>query len=105
MRGDRREPVSNAGVTGSPALSASPCGLTGYALGGKMIEKLKWNDATKKLPDDAGTVLLWVRTAKPFSNPVWMTGYFDEGDWHASDTGNVVYGIVTYWAEPNGPGA
>jgi hypothetical protein len=70
-----------------------------------MIEKLKWNDATKKLPDDAGTVLLWVRTAKPFSNPVWMTGYFDDGDWHGSETGNVVHGIVTHWAEPNGPGA
>ena len=72
-----------------------------------MIEKLKWNDATKKLPDDAGTVLLWMRTAKPFSNPIWMTGYFDNGAWHDSETGHALNlnSIVTHWAEPNGPGA
>lgn len=26
-----------------------------------MIEKLKWNDATKKMPPDESVVLLWVR--------------------------------------------
>jgi hypothetical protein len=70
-----------------------------------MIEKLKWTDVTKKLPDDAGTVLLWVRNARQFSNPCWMTGYFDEGAWHDSETGYAVHSIVTHWAEPNGPGA
>ena len=70
-----------------------------------MIERLKWNDADKKMPDSAGTVLLWVRTAKPFSNPCWMTGYFDNGAWHESETGDAVRSIVTHWAEPNGPGA
>ena len=70
-----------------------------------MIEKLKWNDVTKKLPDNDGTVLLWVRTERPFSNPGWMTGYFDEGAWFDSETGYAVHLVVTHWTEPNGPGA
>ena len=40
-----------------------------------MIEKLKWNDVAKEMPDEGSSVLLWVRDPKPFANPGWMTGY------------------------------
>jgi hypothetical protein len=70
-----------------------------------MIEKLKWNDVAKEMPDAGSTVLLWVRDPKPFANPGWMTGYLDEGEWHDSETSHALTEIVTHWAEPNGPGA
>lgn len=70
-----------------------------------MIERLNWHDTAGELPDAGSTVLLWVRDAKPFANPGWITGYLDDGDWHDSETGHVLTEIVTHWADPNGPGA
>ena len=68
-----------------------------------MIEKLKWNDVAKEMPDVGSMVLLWVRYPKPFSNPGWMAGYLDDDGWHDSETSHVLTEIVTHWAEPNGP--
>jgi hypothetical protein len=70
-----------------------------------MIEKLKWNDATKAPPDAGSTVLLWVRDPTPFANLGWAIGYLDDGEWHDGETDHVMTEVVTHWADPNGPGA
>lgn len=46
-----------------------------------MIEKLKWNDATKKMPPDESVVLLWVRFPRPFAGLFWTLGYVKDGIW------------------------
>jgi hypothetical protein len=70
----------------------------------KMIERLEWNDATKKLPDSGDRVLIWANPPKVFANPFWMTGYLYEGKWHDGDTGDKLLFTVTHWAVPKGPG-
>jgi len=69
-----------------------------------MIERLEWNDATKKLPEDENVVLLWVRFSKPWSGLFWTLGYVRDGIWHDHDTELKLTSTVMYWAEPNGPG-
>lgn len=70
---------------------------------GKMIEKLKWHDATKVQPDHKDTVLMWIRGSKPFSHPGWTIGWFENGDWFENESGRRTIWVVTHWAVPEGP--
>lgn len=68
-----------------------------------MIEKLRWNDVTKKMPEDESVVLLWVRFPRLFANPFWTLGYVRDGIWYEHCTEIKMTTNVMYWAEPNGP--
>lgn len=70
----------------------------------KMIERLEWNDATKKLPKEGEVVLLWVRFSGPWAGLFWTLGYVRDGKWYDHDTDLEMIATVMYWAEPNGPG-
>ena len=68
-----------------------------------MIEKLRWNDVTKKMPEDGGVVLIWVRFPGPFAGQFWTLGYVRDGIWYDHDTDRKMIATVTHWAEPKGP--
>jgi hypothetical protein len=63
-------------------------------------EIIAWIDASKELPDDNITVLLFLKEA---SEPVW-TVHHEDNNWHYSEGYVIRSGSVTHWAHmPSGP--
>lgn len=66
-----------------------------------MSETLNWIDASKDVPDENQTVLMFMPGA---DEPVWL-GYLDEGTWKLAD-GMDTDTVVSHWCElPEGPKA
>ena len=61
---------------------------------------LTWHEASTQ-PDADLTVLLWIRYEDGTSD--WAAGWWDSVDWLDAATGGLVGGVVTHWAEPEGP--
>lgn len=63
---------------------------------------LTWHEAGQQ-PDADLTVLVWIRYDDGTSD--WAPGWWDGVDWLDAATGGLVGGVVTHWAEPEGPAA
>jgi hypothetical protein len=62
------------------------------------IEHLKWHATACAMPDADITVLMWIEP-----DSIWAGGWWDDEDWRYCESGGVVVGQVTHWAEPEGP--
>ena len=67
-----------------------------------MAELLEWRDVRLGLPDDTMLVLAWVKRS---DEEDWTTAFMDAGDWREAESGGLVAGVVTHWAQPEGPQA
>ncbi len=66
-----------------------------------MAELLQWHRATPaSMPDADITVLLWIVTGNVGE---WEAGWWDGEAWRLCESGGVVAGEVTHWAQPEGP--
>lgn len=69
--------------------------------GGSMAELLQWHRvADGDMPDADTTVLLWIMDGQVGD---WEPGWWDGEHWRLCESGGVVFGVVTQWAEPEGP--
>ena len=48
-------------------------------------------------------VLLWIKLLDGTHD--WAGGWWDGTDWRLCESGGVCSGVVTHWAEPEGPAA
>ena len=65
-----------------------------------MSELLEWRDVRTGLPDDTMLVLAWVKRS---DEEDWTMAFMDAGDWREGESGGLVDGVVTHWAQPEGP--
>lgn len=64
-----------------------------------VAELLEWHSA-EQLPDADMTVLMWVVSG---TERDWFAGWWDGDVWRDCASGGEVAGVVTHWAEPEGP--
>ena len=67
-----------------------------------MGELLEWHAVATALPDADMTVLMWVAYG---AERDWAAGWWDDEVWRDCASGGAVAGVVTHWAEPEGPEA
>ena len=67
-----------------------------------VAELLEWHSA-EQLPDADMTVLMWVVSGGTEQD--WFAGWWDGDCWRDCASGGEVAGVVTHWAEPEGPAA
>lgn len=60
---------------------------------------LTWHPAAQP-PDCDITHLLWIQDG---AESDWQAGWWDGTDWRLCESGGVVAGTVTHWADPQGP--
>ena len=65
-----------------------------------IAELLEWHATDAGLPDADITVLMWVHYN---ADADWSSGWWDGQEWRDAASGGVVAGVVTHWAEPEGP--
>jgi hypothetical protein len=61
---------------------------------------LEWHSVANGLPNADMTVLMWVEDGRERD---WASGWWDGEAWRACNSGGVVAGTVTHWADPAGP--
>lgn len=67
-----------------------------------MTEVLTWHQVADAMPDSDITVLMWI--VYEDGDTDWCAGWWDSEVWRDSG-GAPVFGEVTAWCEPQGPGA
>lgn len=67
-------------------------------------EMLEWHQASGSKPDADANVLLWIPGFDTLVPSGWETGFWDGEDWRLVESGGLVDGTVTHWAQPAGPG-
>lgn len=63
---------------------------------------ITWNPA-HEIPDADINVLGWVHYHDGTVD--WTSCFYDGVDWRECESGGVVNGVVTHWAQPEGPTA
>lgn len=72
--------------------------------GGSTAELLEWQSvAGGHYPDADMTVMLWLQYADGTAD--WCSGWWNGEQWLDCASGDKVGGVVTHWAEPEGPAA
>lgn len=69
-------------------------------------ELIEWHPASGSKPDADATVLLWMApdAQDGISIPAgWEAGFWDGDDWRLAESGGLVDGTVTHWAQAGGP--
>lgn len=68
---------------------------------GSIAELLQWHRvAGGDMPDADTTVLLWIMDGQVGDRE---PGWWDGEHWRLCESGGVAFGVVTHWAEPEGP--
>jgi len=68
-------------------------------------ELIEWHPASGAKPDADATVLLWIPGFDTLVPSGWEAGFWDGDAWRLAESGGLVDGTVTHWAQPEGPAA
>ena len=88
-------------MTGLDTLNAEGLDLQALSIG-SMAELLEWHPtAGGHRPDADITVLMWIMSGDGLAE--WESGWWNGQAWCLCESGGIVAGNVTHWAEPEGP--